>query len=160
MKRVDKNIDPEKVFRALLQQEGILQPEAEYVFAAPRRWRFDYCWTAYKVALEVEGGVWVRGRHNRGAGYLNDLEKYSEAAILGWCVLRLTPRDLLRTGAELVARALTCRGYHAPAVAAPAHQERFGVAPALPASAVSIATASRKLPVKRSVRGASVTPKR
>lgn len=69
-------------------------PTPEYRFCAPRRWRFDWCWLQEMVALEVEGGIWTRGRHNRGPGMLADMEKYSEAAILGWCVLRTTPRDL------------------------------------------------------------------
>jgi hypothetical protein len=36
---------------------------------------------------EVEGGVWTCGRHVRGRGYEGDCEKYSEAALRGWCVL-------------------------------------------------------------------------
>jgi hypothetical protein len=48
------------------------------------------------VALEVEGGAWSGGRHTRGAGFLGDMEKYNAAAILGWCVLRCTPQQLLR----------------------------------------------------------------
>jgi len=34
--------------------------------------------------------VRLGGRHNTGAGQLGDLEKYAYAAILGWCVLRVT----------------------------------------------------------------------
>lgn len=86
-------------------------PLQEFRFAAPRRWRFDYAWLSAKVALEVEGGIWTGGRHTRGKGYLKDIEKYSEAAILGWCVLRVTPKDLLSTGSVLVARALIMRNY-------------------------------------------------
>lgn len=74
------------------------RPVQEYRFAPPRRWRFDYAWPSRKVAIEVEGGVWIAGRHTRGKGYIRDLEKYNEAALLGWTVLRYTPaqmRDLL-----------------------------------------------------------------
>lgn len=59
-----------------------------------------------KVALEVEGGLWVYGRHSRGSGQLADLEKYSEAAILGWRVLYCTPKDMGSLGFDRVARAL------------------------------------------------------
>jgi len=69
-------------------------PAYEYRFASPRRWRFDYAWPKYLVALEVEGGVWIRGRHTRGSGFLKDMEKYNAAASRGWLVLRTTPKEL------------------------------------------------------------------
>lgn len=81
-------------FSALCRAAGLPEPVAECRFAPPRRWRFDFSWPAQKVALEVEGGVWTRGRHTRGAGYLTDMVKYNRAAILGWCVLRCTPATL------------------------------------------------------------------
>ena len=66
----------------------------EYRFAAPRKWRFDYAWVDEMVALEVEGGIWTQGRHTRGKGVLGDMEKYNEAAILGWKVIRATPEQV------------------------------------------------------------------
>jgi hypothetical protein len=101
-------------FSQVLRGLGLPEPVAEHRFHPDRRWRFDYAWLDFKVALEVEGGVWVGGRHTRGAGFVNDMDKYSEAAILGWCVLRVTPSDLLKTGVVLVARALIIRGWSAP----------------------------------------------
>lgn len=55
-----------------------------------RRWRFDFSFPESKIAVEVEGGVHTNGRHNRGAGYEKDLEKYNEAVKLGWRVFRYT----------------------------------------------------------------------
>lgn len=63
-------------------------PEREFLFAIPRRWRFDFAWPYRKVAVEIEGGLHMNGRHNRAAGMEKDMEKYNTAAILGWCVLR------------------------------------------------------------------------
>lgn len=80
--------------RAFFETHGILLPTPEYRFAPPRRWRFDFAWPDHKVALEVEGGVWTEGRHTRGAGFLGDMEKYNEAACLGWRIVRVTPDDL------------------------------------------------------------------
>lgn len=98
---------------------GLPKPVAELAFAKGlgRRWRFDWAWVEWKVALEVEGGVWRGGRHTRGKGYIADMAKYSEAAILGWLVLRLTPTDLQKMGVVLVARALISRNCPAPAAA-------------------------------------------
>jgi len=65
-------------------------PILEYRFHSERKWRFDFAWIPQLVALEVEGGTWTKGRHVRGKGYESDCEKYSEAAILGWRVVRAT----------------------------------------------------------------------
>lgn len=43
-----------------------------------------------KVALEVEGGSFVRGRHTRPAGYASDCQKYTEASVAGWKLIRCT----------------------------------------------------------------------
>ena len=90
-------------------------PVAEHRFAPPRRWRFDWAWPDHMVALEVEGAVWTGGRHTRGSGYLKDMEKYSEAAISGWCVVRCTPATLTTDGLDRVQRALQrARPSHLP----------------------------------------------
>lgn len=68
------------------------KPVTEVRFDPVRRWRFDMAWPAHKVAVEVEGGSWVSGRHSRGTGFEEDCIKYCEAALLGWIVLRVTPR--------------------------------------------------------------------
>jgi hypothetical protein len=78
----------------LCRAAGIIEPIAEYVFAKPRRWRFDFCWPAQRLALEINGGVWTQGRHTRGQGAIDDMEKLSEAAILGWRVLYVIPKDI------------------------------------------------------------------
>ncbi len=65
-------------------------PHREYMFHATRRWRFDFAWPDRRLALEVEGGAFSQGRHARGTGFTEDCEKYSEAALAGWIVLRAT----------------------------------------------------------------------
>jgi very-short-patch-repair endonuclease len=81
----------------------------EYQFAKHlgRRWRFDLCWPDLKLAVEVEGGSWVNGAHTRGRHFESDCEKYNEAAILGWRVLRLTT-DMVTSGksVDFILRAL------------------------------------------------------
>jgi hypothetical protein len=84
---------------AFFVASGLPEPEPEFVFSPPRRWRFDWAWREpYKVALEIEGGAFVGGRHTRGAGFRKDLEKYNRAAVLGWRVIRCLPEQLA-TGA-------------------------------------------------------------
>ena len=80
-------------------------PTPEYKFHPARRWRFDWAWTPHLIALEIDGGVWVRGRHTRGAGFMRDQEKTNHAALLGWRVFRCTPQTI-HTGMGLVKEAL------------------------------------------------------
>lgn len=69
---------------------GLPEPIPEHRFHPKRMWRFDFCWIDQMVAVEVEGGVYMRGRHLRPAGYTEDCRKYNEAALLGWVVIRVT----------------------------------------------------------------------
>lgn len=69
--------------------------EAEYRFHPSREWRFDFAIPSRRVAIEVEGGAFNGGRHIRPEGYLRDMEKYNEAAVGGWCVIRVLPSELL-----------------------------------------------------------------
>lgn len=68
----------------------IPEPQSEVVFAPPRRWRFDLAWPHLKVAIEVDGGVWIGGRHSYGRGFEGDCIKINEAILLGWRVFRFT----------------------------------------------------------------------
>ena len=79
---------------------GLPTPVAEFRFDATRRWRFDWCWPAQKLALEVEGGAFTGGRHTRGAGFVRDLEKYNAACVAGYRLLRVTPTQV-QTGAAV-----------------------------------------------------------
>jgi very-short-patch-repair endonuclease len=83
---------------------------AEYAFHPRRKWRFDFCWPEQQLALEIEGGTWIRGRHSRGQAFESDCEKYNEAALLGWRVLRVTT-NMVQDGRALkyVERALKCQ---------------------------------------------------
>lgn len=74
-----------------------LTPEREYRFHPSRRWKFDFAFPALKIAVEIEGGAWSNGRHNRGSGFRADLEKYNTALLLGWSVFRFTT-EMVQSG--------------------------------------------------------------
>jgi len=70
---------------------GIAVPATEYRFHPQRKWRFDIAWPSLRLAVEIEGGIHGgRGRHIRPVGFKLDAEKYNEAAIMGWRVIRVT----------------------------------------------------------------------
>ena len=86
-----------------------LRPESEYRFHKTRKWIFDFAWKDKMIAMEIDGGTWVRGRHSRGKGARADAEKQNEANLLGWTVYRATT-DMVRDGTalQIIERALRC----------------------------------------------------
>ena len=81
-------------FPMFCERNSLPRPVTEYRFHVTRLWRFDWAWPEEKVALEVEGGAWTRGRHTRGKGFVNDIEKYNYGALEGWLILRCVPSEL------------------------------------------------------------------
>lgn len=71
----------------------------EHSFHPKRGWRFDFAFPAQdtKLAVEIDGLTAKGGRHQRFEGYLEDCRKFSEALVLGWRVLRVTP-SMVRSG--------------------------------------------------------------
>ena len=106
----------ETLLAVQLEQDGIHEAgrtielpvyEREFRFAPPRRWRADFMivarptwnamlekWDTNRILVEIDGGGYVAGRHSRGAGIEKDAEKQSAAAILGYRVIRVTPRQV------------------------------------------------------------------
>ena len=82
---------------------GYKEPVSEYRFHPERRWRFDFAWVEEMVAVEMEG-IGGKSRHRTYPGYKGDLEKYNQATLLGWSVLRfheVTP-DAIRMVIEMI----------------------------------------------------------
>ena len=86
-------LSPSAKFEILWKSLGGWGLMREYKFADRRRFRFDY-YHIERVAIELEGGVWVRGRHTRPSGFLNDMEKYNLAASMGILVFRIPSHDI------------------------------------------------------------------
>lgn len=94
----------EETFAVQLEADGFPPFEREYRFHPDRKWRFDFAFVfpSFEVcrhnpeggdliAVEIEGGIWVKGAHTRGKHFESDCEKYNAAGRLGWQVYRFTP---------------------------------------------------------------------
>lgn len=97
-----------EIVRAFYASCGLPDPEFEARFHPRRKWRFDLAWSPLKIAIEVQGGIFVRGAHSRGAQMKRDWEKYNEAQALGWRVLQCEPKDLCTI--EMVELVKRCAG--------------------------------------------------
>jgi very-short-patch-repair endonuclease len=82
------------IVAAYYRHEGLPDPEFEVCHIPGRKFRLDVAWPAAKVGIEVEGGIWTRGKHGRGTGIRVDMEKNNLALIYGWRVLRVEPQDV------------------------------------------------------------------
>lgn len=80
--------------KAALALTGLPPFTTEYLFHPTRKWRFDYAWPEAKVAMELHGGVYSKGRHTRGKGFTEDRVKMNEAQLLGWRVIEVTPEHI------------------------------------------------------------------
>lgn len=76
------------------------EPALEYRFHPGRKWRFDIAFPQRKIAIEYEGIMTGKSRHTTITGFARDCEKYNEAVIAGWRVLRFTYDDV-RSGKAL-----------------------------------------------------------
>ncbi len=105
----------ERRFADLWHKAGGPPLEAEFRFHPKRRWRADFAHLPSRTLIEIEGGIYVNGRHNRAAGFAADLEIRAErerqpqaarratrgrvgnsleAALDGWRVVRLGRAEL------------------------------------------------------------------
>jgi hypothetical protein len=92
-----------KIVTAFFAEHGIPVPEFEYRFHPEHKWRFDLAWPfffgppmggVWGIAVEVDGGIWIAGGHNRGAQIKKTWEKENEANCIGWHILKCEPKDL------------------------------------------------------------------
>ena len=84
----------EERFLLMWREAGGPELEREFRFHDKRRWRADFAHMESRSLIEIEGGIWVNGRHNRAAGFNADLEKYLEASLAAWRVFRLGPDQI------------------------------------------------------------------
>lgn len=94
LKKVPQHIINKKKFYQIIN-DWELSISFEFQFDPDRRWRFDMAFPEHKIAIEIEGGTWVSGRHSRGTGMEKDMEKYAVATSRGWSIMRFSTSMLV-----------------------------------------------------------------
>lgn len=77
-------------FQGMCRMASLPVLRREVLFHPERKWRLDFDFVEYPLAIEIDGGTFSGGRHTRGAGYEEDARKINEAEIVGYHVLRFT----------------------------------------------------------------------
>lgn len=81
----------------------------EYRFHPSRKWRLDIAFPAERVGIEVQGGIFIAGRHTRGAALLKEWEKLNTLACMNWRVLFVQPSELcMDKTIKVIKTALNC----------------------------------------------------
>ena len=86
-----------------MAEVGLPALDTEIRFHPQRLWRIDYGYKDLKIGVEYEGGVYGMGKpcpvckqrgsagaHTRGKHFESDAEKYAEANLFGWIIIRTT----------------------------------------------------------------------
>jgi very-short-patch-repair endonuclease len=97
-------------FARRCEEHGLPRPVWEFEFHPSRKFRADFAWPAYRVILELDGGLFGKKTHGAIAKLLSDRERDIETQLVGWIVLRI-PWDRYTddTTLELVGRAIAFR---------------------------------------------------
>jgi hypothetical protein len=74
-----------------IRQAGLPSPERQAKLVPGRRFAFDFAWPDLKLAVEVQGGIFLpKGAHTSGAGVTRDCEKAALALLEGYRTLAVT----------------------------------------------------------------------
>lgn len=85
---------------------------SEHQFYPPVRFRFDYAFLAWKVGIEIQGGIYINRKKGRGSGHVsvkgmeNDMTKLNLAQGQGWVLLQFSPNRIRREPAYIVSTIL------------------------------------------------------
>lgn len=84
-------------FKSFIEMHLKIEVWSEYYFSPDRGFRIDFALPDYKIAIEIDGGIWMRGKsgHSSGSGIKRDQEKTTLLSSLGWSVLRFEPNEAM-----------------------------------------------------------------
>lgn len=119
-----KKISPQKILEnklARMMSEANLPSFVEQHKAIPNRmFLWDFGFLDYKVLVEVQGGIWMKGKraHTSGTGVRRDAEKSNLALINGFVTVIITTDMIGKSKGKLaiyfITEVLKKRGWKCP----------------------------------------------
>lgn len=98
LKQKNKRTPIEDAMAKALREANINSFSRNCPFIQGRRYQADFWFPRLKLALEVDGGVWMnKSGHTSGSGYTSDRERDVEALLQGIITVRYTS-DQVRSG--------------------------------------------------------------
>lgn len=91
---------------AYCRARGFPDPVEEFRFHPGRKFAFDLCWVDERLALEIDGGLYGKGKpcvlckrravagHSSIQRIKSDMEKFNLAAVCGFRVLHCRPEQI------------------------------------------------------------------
>jgi len=97
----------EELFAFQATAAGLPPFEREVCVIPGRKFRFDFCFRAAKLLVEINGGTFTQGGHSTGLGIRRDYTKSNLAQLAGWRCLSFDGKAV-RSGeaVEVVRKAL------------------------------------------------------
>lgn len=96
-----RNIKNKEIYKdpfiQLVKQELGIEVWPEFYFSTERQFRIDYAIPEFMIAIEQEGGIWMKGNsgHSSGTGIARDMEKNNLLVEKGWRLIRRQPSEML-----------------------------------------------------------------
>ena len=87
-KAKEKYLETEEEFEHALDVLGI-KYEKTFQFKSTKHWRFDFHLIEHRILVEISGGPWSGGRGGKLANKAWSLDRYDDAAEMGYTVVRI-----------------------------------------------------------------------
>ena len=96
------------LYAQICDRTKIPLPVQQLRFAAGRDYRADFAWPDHRLLVEVDGGLWIGGKHAIALHETRRQRRRIYAQALGWSIVEVGPPDV-RSGAacDLIERWLT-----------------------------------------------------
>lgn len=114
MKPIKPGVDFEALLAFQMRCAGLPDPETQIKVVPARKFPWDFGWPAYRLLVEVQGGIWRKGggAHSHPSNIMRDVEKQQLAVIHGWYVFPVTTDEVSNGQAlQLITLALKSKGW-------------------------------------------------
>lgn len=69
---------------------GLPVPIPQFMPIPGRKLAFDFGFPDWRLLIEVQGGIWTKGKHGRGSGIIQDQDKLNLAVLNGYFTLQFS----------------------------------------------------------------------